>query len=161
MKKIIITLFLTILFYSVTLQAREFNMHTLRISEKKLALNEFKKLCEKRKIFKQQLYQKIKHKRSKRIKKSNIFNINKEHIMNESEIGIHDFSSTTNHFVHPTPHNMIDIHTQTNFKTDMIHDTTSIDAEDITIHDNIENDTSDIHSYEIRNKSINPWARKK
>jgi len=124
MKKIIILLFFTFFIYNETLIAQEFNMKILRISERKLALNEFKKLHKNRQNYKQQLYQKAKHKRSKKIKKSSILNTEKIHIMDKSLTDVHSL------------HNMTDSHMQTDTNVDMMNHQTQ---EDIYMN-NMDND---------------------
>lgn len=117
MKKTIF--FIIIFFFITTIEAAEFNMNTLRMSERKLALSDFKKTYKQRKNFKRQLYQKAKHKRSKNIKRNNIFNIKKEHIIDD-KINMDSYIPTTNHFTPTTLHNITDVQTQMNPTVDMM-----------------------------------------
>jgi len=187
MKKILILLFFIILVHTQTLNAQEFNMKILRINEKKLALNEFKKLYKKRKNFKHQLYQKTKHKRSKKIKKDSILHMQKEHnldeLQHEMQTDMHNMTPSTEHLTHPTMHNMTDIQIKTNQMVDiMSHETPEDNHMDDIINDEVilkpNIDTSEQHTEgddnhvdndhdtyltkpEIKTKSTNPWARKK
>ena len=55
------------------LSASEFTIEMLRTQEKYLAISDFKKLYKKRQSFKTQLLQRVKHKRSKSLDRSSVF----------------------------------------------------------------------------------------
>jgi hypothetical protein len=190
MKIIIILLFLSFCIYSGTLEAQEFNMKILRLQERKLALNEFKKLYKERKHYKQQLYQRAKYKRSKKIKKNSVLNTNRGHGIDSFQSDIHKSSAIIGDFTYSTMHNMSDIKTKLNSNTDIMNHKTpensyvdgminnmvnsesnqdisdekiNVPIKPIDVGDNHMDDKygSTMEDFKVRTKSISPWARKR
>ncbi len=179
MKKIIILLLFTLFVYGETLSAQEFSMKTLRIGERKLLLNEFKKLHEKRENFKQELYQKTKHRRSKKIKKDTILTIHRESNVDKTSVNIHTMVIKTNsNHSYSTLHNMIDSDMKVDYTVDMMnphiqeetHANNEIESDTIVSQPDSDNPSED--NYQVDNseknevntkvkKSISPWARKR